>query len=270
MNHIKSTLPIIALLSIAVIGSCENNADLLSFSIDDDVALGMQVDAAIDSDPGQFPMLDRTRYAKAYTILDGILQKILDSDTITHRDKFSWELHIINDDQILNAFAAPGGYIYVYTGIVYFLDREDDLAAIIGHEVAHSDQRHVSKALQRQFSVSVLTEALNGERPEMIRQIIGSLVGTEALKFSRDAEIEADELSVEYLSDTDYACNAAASVFAKLTANQEAFNPEFLSTHSGPNNRIENINNKAASIRCNTTFFDADGSKINALKALLP
>ncbi|MDE0470477.1 MAG: M48 family metalloprotease [Ekhidna sp.] len=270
MNYIKATLPIIAFLSIAIIESCENNADLLSFSIDDDVALGMKVDAAMESDPVQFPILDRTQHAKAYAILDGILQKILNSDTITHRDKFLWKLHIINDDQILNAFAAPGGYIYIYSGLMYFLDREDDLAAIISHEVAHAERRHISKALQRQFSVAVLTEALNGGQPEMIQQIIGSLVGTEALKFSRDAAIEADNLSVEYLSDTDYACNGAASFFKKLTANQEAFNPEFLSTHPGSNNRIENINKKAASIRCDTTFLDADGSKINALKALLP
>jgi len=253
-----------------MINSCDKNGDLLLFSIDDDTALGMQVDAEIMSNPDQFPILDRAKYAGAYAILDEMLNEILDSDTVTYKDEFAWELHIIDDDQTLNAFAAPGGYIYIYTGLIYFLDREDDLAGVIGHEIAHSDQRHSSKALQRQYGISFLLGALTGGQSETTQQIIGSLVGIGALKLSRDAETEADDFSVEYLSDTDYACNGAASFFAKLIENREAFNPEFLNTHPNPGDRVEDIRLKAADIECSTAFLDADGSRIGALQALLP
>jgi len=269
VKYIRPTLLLITLLSIAVISSCDKNSDLLLFSIDDDVALGMQVAAEIESNPDQFPILDRTKYAEAYAVLDGMLDDILSSGAVTYRDEFVWELHIIHD-QALNAFTAPGGYIYVYTGLIYFLDREDDLAGVMSHEIAHSDRRHVSKALQRQYRISVLKDALNGGQSEIIRKVTGSLVGAGALKFSRDAEIEADEFSVEYLSDTDYACNGGASFFAKLIKNQETFNPEFLSIHPGPDNRVGNINMKATDMRCNTTAFDADGTGMDALQALLP
>ena len=270
MKYLRPLLIGIAFTFILLFNSCDENGDLLLFSIQDDIDLGMQVDAEIEADPDQFPILSRTQYAEAYAVLDGMLEEILSSDAVTYRDEFPWELHIIDDDQTLNAFATPGGYIYVYTGLIYFLDREDDLAGVLGHEVAHSDQRHTSKSLQRTYGISFLLDIVTGGQSDLTQQVINSIVGVGALEFSRDAEKEADDFSVEYLADTEYACNGAASFFEKLTANQETRNPEFLSTHPDPDNRIEDINLKASEIGCTTSFADSDGSRMDALQALLP
>ena len=200
-----------------------------------------------------------------------MLDAILTSGEITYKDEFEWRLHIIDDDQTLNAFATPGGYLYVYTGLIYFLDREDDLAGVLGHEVAHSDQRHSSKQLQRTQGISILLSIVAGENADALTQVAGQIAGTlSGLSFSRAAEAEADDFSVKYLSNTKYACNGAAAFFQKLLQNQNQRNPEFLSTHPSPDSRVEDINAIAATLGCETAQSDADRSQLNILKGLLP
>jgi len=269
MRFFKVFFFVVSLASLIVYSACDENGDLLLFSVQDDLDLGSQVAAEIAADPEQFPVLSKTQYAEAYAVLDGMLSEILDSDAVTYKDEFAWELTIIDDDQTLNAFATPGGYLYVYTGLIFFLDREDDLAGVIGHEVAHSDQRHSSKQLQRVYGISLLLEIIAGGQSELTQQVLSGLVGVGALQFSRDAETEADEFSVEYLSDTEYACNGAATFFDKLIANEVARNPEFLSTHPDPGNRVSAINTKATDIGCSVDAADADGARMDALQALL-
>lgn len=270
MKKIKSLLLVALFIFISPLVCCDENGDLLLFSLEDDRQLGLQVAEQIAADPTQFPVLSRTAYASAYAILDGMLTDILASDKVTYKDEFAWELHIIDDDQTLNAFATPGGYIYIYTGLIYFLDTEDDLAGVLGHEVAHSDQRHGSKQLQRTYGISVLLELIAGGQSDLTQQILQSIVGVGALQFSKDAERDADDFSVDYLADTEYACNGAASFFEKLIANRETRNPAFLSTHPDPSNRVADINSRAAEMNCNTQRLDADGSRLAALQALLP
>lgn len=271
MKAIKFLLVGFTVIGFLGLGSCDKNGDFLLFSVQDDIELGRQVAAQIESDPEQFPVLDRTTYSSAYAILDDMIAEILASGSVTYRDEFEWRLHIINDDQTLNAFATPGGYIYVYTGLIYFLDREDDLAGVLGHEVAHADQRHSSKQLQRTQGISLLLSIIAGQNADALTQITGQIAGTLAgLKFSREAEAEADDYSVQYLSDTKYACNGAAAFFEKLLANQDQFNPEFLSTHPSPDNRVADINATATELACDTNNSDADGARIRALRNLLP
>ena len=96
------------------IGSEAQNLNL--FPIEQDIALGQQVSQQIASDPDRFPILPENEYPEAYRYLRKLTQKILDSGHVPYRDEFAWEVHIIHDDSTLNAFATPGGYIYVYSG----------------------------------------------------------------------------------------------------------------------------------------------------------
>lgn len=261
----------VLLSAILIISSCDNNGDFVIFSIEDDIALGAQVAAEIAADPAQFPILDRSSNVEAYAILDEMLEEILNSDAVTYKEEFAWDLYIIDDDETLNAFATPGGYIYVYTGLIFFLQNEDDLAGVMGHEVAHADQRHSSKQLQQQQGVSVLLSILLGEDPSALAEVAGQLAGNLAgLSFSRDDETEADEFSVEYLADTEYACNGAAAFFQQLLDLDAAGNtPQFLSTHPDPDNRVADINAKATEEDCSTVLADTDGDRLEQLKALL-
>lgn len=256
MKLIKNVILGLLLAAGGVFISCDANGDFLLFSIQNDKDLGAQMDAEIESNSTEFPILSRTQYANAYAYLDDMVEHILDNADITYRDEFAWEVHII-DKPILNAFVTPGGYIYVYSGLIKYLDNADDLAGVLGHEIAHADRRHSSKQLQRQYGISVLLSMILGEESSQLEQAVGQIAGTGAvLAFSRGAESEADEYSVEYLAQTRYACNGAASFFQKLIdEGQSGGTPEFLSTHPSPDNRVADINSKATALSCTTTAF---------------
>ncbi len=244
------------LAGFSLFTNCDKNGDFLLFSIQNDIDLGFQMDMEIEADPTNFPILDRTQYADAYDYLDDMVLEILDNADISYRSEFAWEVHIIDQD-VLNAFVTPGGYIYLYSGLIQYLETADDLAGVLGHEIAHADQRHSSKQLQRQYGISLLLSIASGEETSQIEALVGQIAGTlGTLAFSRAAESEADAFSVEYLAQTQYACDGAASFFQKLIdQGQGGGIPEFLSTHPNPDNRVEAIQAKATEEGCSTDPF---------------
>ncbi len=242
-------------MSIGIAGCDKNDNTVLLFSVNDDIALGKQVRDEIASDPS-YKLLPRAGNEAAYNYLDAMVTKILNSGEVAYRDEFEWDVTIVEDDAVLNAFATPGGYIYVYTGLIKYLQEADALAGVLGHEVAHSDLRHTSRNLQKQYGVSVLLSILLGENSSQLEQIAGQLAGNLAgLQFSRAYETESDLRSVEYLAQTEYACDGAKIFFQELeNSGQAGGTPEFLSTHPNPVNRIENIEEKAVELGCDTSL----------------
>jgi len=235
------------------LSSCDKNDNISVFSIQNDLELGQEVDQQITSDP-QFSILDRNQNPQAYAYLDSMTGAILQSDAVAYRDEFAWEFKIINDSQTLNAFATPGGYIYVYTGLIKYLDEPDALAGVMAHEIAHADLRHTSRNLQRKYGVSILLSIVLGEDPGQLEQIAGQVAGTlSGLSFSREFERESDAKSVEYLADTEYGCQGAKLFFQKLEASgQGGDTPQFLSTHPSPDNRVSDIEDKVSEVGCAT------------------
>ena len=250
--------------------SCDKNDNFIPFfSVNDDKALGLQVSQEIANDPS-FVLLSSADYPEAYEYLNIIVTNILNSGEVAYKDDFVWEVHIVQDDATLNAFATPGGYIYVYTGLIKYLESVDALAGVMGHEIAHADLRHTSRNLQKQYGVSILLSILIGDNAGQLQQIAGQIAGTVAgLAFSREFETEADLKSVEYLAHTEYACDGAKIFFERLEEMGESGGtPEFLSTHPNPDNRIQNITDKAAEEGCDTTLSANSGYQ--AFQANLP
>ena len=234
---------------LTVVFSCDKNDDDFNiFTIEDDKALGEQLAQEIAADPATYPILDRTQYATAYSHLDRIVNTILNSGKLNHKDDFDWEVSIVHDDSTLNAFCGPGGKVYVYTGIIKYLDNEDQLAGVLGHEIAHADRRHVTDEMTKQYGISLLLDIALGKDHGALADIAANLA---FLKFSRTAEAEADEYSVVYLCPTDYKADGAAGFFKKLIeAGQAGGTPVFLSTHPGEESRVENITAKANELGC--------------------
>jgi len=245
---------------------CTKDGKVNIFTVQDEIDLGLQVKAEIEADPAQYPILPRGQYAEAYGHLDRITNSILNSGKLSYKDEFVWEVNIINDDNTLNAFCAPGGYIYVYTGLIKFLDNEAQFAGVMGHEIAHADRRHVTNSMTKQYGVATLLSVIAGDNQGLLTEIAGGLIG---LGFSRDHENDADAMSVEYLCGTKYQSNGAAGFFQKLKdSGQSGGIPAFLSTHPDDDKRIERINTKAAELACAPGgTFDAEYA---AFKASLP
>lgn len=222
------------------------------FSVQEDIRLGKQLKKEIENDPETYPLLSRTEYPEAYRYLENMRDRILASEQVQYRDEFEWEVHIIHDDEVLNAFVTPGGYIYVYTGLIKFLDSEDELAGVLGHEIAHADLRHSTQNMTKSYGVSFLLGLLTGgeDAPEwgqILAGITGNLTG---LQFSRTSESEADEYSVIYLAQTNYRCDGAAGFFRKMLQSNQPTPPEFLSTHPSSEHRVEEIEQKARQMQC--------------------
>ena len=256
----------ITLLSLA---SCKKSDDtgggINLFSIEDDKQLGAQVAAEIASDPATYPILSESQYPAAYGHIRRITDNVLNSGKVRYRNDFVWEVKIIRDDNTLNAFCTPGGYMYVYTGLIKYLENEAQLAGVMGHEIAHADLRHSTENLTKQYGLSVLVGVLLGENQGLLTDIAQSLT---SLSFSRAAEREADDWSVIYLYETAYQANGAAGFFEKIEAQGGANPPEFLSTHPNPDNRIENINAKYQEL--GGKGGEAFVTRYNDFKASLP
>ena len=161
-----------------LVSSCSGLNKLNFFSIQDDIALGKQLKQEILSNPSEYPILSRQGNTAAYQYLDGMVREILQSNDFKYRDDFAWEVYIINDDNTLNAFAAPGGYIFVYTGLIKYLDNPDAFAGVLGHELAHADRRHSTNQLSRQYGVSVLFSLLSNGNSQILPQVLASLTNS--------------------------------------------------------------------------------------------
>lgn len=251
---------LVATLGIGIHSCDKNDNVVLFFSVQDDKDLGAQVSQEIANDPN-FKLLERANYPEAYQYLDEVVDNILNSSEVAYKEEFEWEVTIVHDDSTLNAFATPGGYIYVYTGLIKYLNNVDALAGVLGHEIAHSDLRHTSRNLQKEYGVALLLSILVGDNASQLEQIAAQIAGTAAgLQFSREYETESDLRSVEYLAKTEYACDGAKIFFEQLeAAGQGGGLPQFLSTHPSPENRIEDIEEKAQEENCDTQLTANSG-----------
>lgn len=156
-----------------------------------------------------------------------------------------WRVNVIQSNQ-LNAWAMPGGRIAVYSGLITRLDLTDaELAAILGHEMAHALREHareqVSRQMAEQLGFSVAGAALGlGESTQQIAQVLTNV--TFNLPHSRQAEQEADRIGVELAARAGYDPRAAVSVWQKMQKAQDGGgSPQFLSTHPAPGDRLADV-----------------------------
>jgi predicted Zn-dependent protease len=156
--------------------------------------------------------------------------------------QWKWEVNLIGSKQI-NAFCMPGGKIAFFTGILDTLKLTDDeVAAVMGHEIAHALQEHarerIAKSELTQIGAAVLGQLIGRGRYADAFQTGGSLL---TLKFSRDDETEADVVGLELAARAGYDPRAAVSLWKKMDAASKGGPPQWLSTHPAGPSRIKEI-----------------------------
>jgi predicted Zn-dependent protease len=162
--------------------------------------------------------------------------------------RFPYEFRVINDPSI-NAFALPGGFIYVNRGALNAARSEDEVAAILAHEIAHVALRHgtnqASKAYIVQTGLNFITGLLGGESQSRIAQVMGMIGGfglnTLFLKHNRSAESEADLLGVRMMSAAGYNPYGMIHFLQTIQRHSNRRSVEFLSSHPNPENRIADL-----------------------------
>jgi predicted Zn-dependent protease len=154
---------------------------------------------------------------------------------------------LVKDDQV-NAFCMPGGKIVVYEGLLKLVSSDDELAVVVGHEVAHAVAKHsnerMSQQLMTQYGAQILTQALSN-KSAAIQKAGSTIYGLGAqygvtLPFSRKHETEADYMGLIFMTMAGYDPNVAITFWQKMSAGGASV-PEFMSTHPSDATRIKDI-----------------------------
>ena len=153
-----------------------------------------------------------------------------------------WDIEVF-DDELVNAFAMPGGKIGVFTGILKVAKNQDQLGAVLGHEVAHVTERHsverANQALTTQFGAVAASAVLGGGVAGDVVQM-GAQLGI-LLPYGRRQESEADIVGLDYMADAGFDPRASVQLWKNMAENNKGAPPEFLSTHPSSDSRIEDL-----------------------------
>lgn len=170
----------------------------------------------------------------------------------SERQDVPYSFKIIDNDDEVNAFALPGGPIYVYTGLLKYAENEAELASVLGHEVAHIAARHSTEQLTKTYGFYMVAQIVLGEDPGAIAEIARDIVGSLGmLKFSRGDEIEADRLGVHYMFQAGYSPNAMTSFqrkLGKLGSGSTSRAMNMLNTHPLSQDRVMAIKEEIAKL----------------------
>lgn len=251
------------------------------FSIEDDVSLGADLDKQIrESTTDEYPILD-AQYSNVKDYVQNIVNDIILAPEVQYEEPFAYEqVEIIHDDATVNAFCAPGGYIYVYTGLLRFVENDATLAAVLAHEIAHAERRHSTQRLTQQYGLSFMFGLLLDENTAQLAGLVAGLAG---LKNSQNDEFEADEYSYKYLKSIygdhpEYYPGGIKYFFNKIEAvygtQDGGILEDLLSTHPKDADRVAKVDAliSSAGIAAPTqTDLDAWKSSYDAnLRSILP
>src|SRR6478609_10446417 len=172
--------------------------------------------------------------------------------------KWPYTFHVVNQKEI-NAFALPGGPVFVNVGTIQAADNEAELAGVIAHEISHVVQRHGTRAASKQMAAQLPLAILGGVMgqgalSQMAQMGLGFGIGSYFLKNSRTAESEADLLGTDIMYDSGFNPRAMADFFAKLQAEGGARGPQFFSDHPDPGNRAQSVAKEVATLPRKTSY----------------
>jgi len=240
---------LVALVSlISYFGSRQDNpvtgeTQYIGITVDQEIALGLQ---AAPQMAAEFGGLDPNQQDQA--IVDQVGNLIVQSSPAGN-SPYEFDFHLLEDDQAINAFALPGGQIFITRALYDQLGTEGELAGVLGHEIGHVIARHSAEHIAK----AKLTEGLTGaavlatydpNNPSsassaQVAALIGQLIN---LKFGRDDELESDFLGVCLIDDSGYDPNELIGVMQVLASSRQGNQPpEFFSTHPNPESRIQRI-----------------------------
>lgn len=210
---------------------------------DQEIAMGLQAAPEMEQ---QFGGLEPDPRVQA--LVDSVGNRIV-SRTAASTTPYQYAFHVLSDPETINAFALPGGQVFITDGLLKRLDTEGQLAGVLGHEIGHVVARHGAEHIAK----SQLTQGLTGaavlatynpndpgsRNSAAVAMMIGQLVD---MKFGRADELEADKLGVRFMSDAGFDPRSMEKLMQILEQSSSGNRPpEFFSTHPNPENRIVRI-----------------------------
>jgi beta-barrel assembly-enhancing protease len=240
-----------------------NKRSINFFSLNKEIAMGRQLAAEIER---------QVKLNEDPTINEYVNR--VGQNLVRNSDaKVPFTIKVVESDEI-NAFALPGGFFYVNTGLILAADDESELAGVMAHEIAHVAARHATEQMSKAELINFASIPLifmGGVGGFALRQAAGFLIPMQFLQFSRKDEAEADYLGLQYLYKTGYDPVASVSFFEKLQA-QETVKPgtvsKLFSTHPPTGDRIA-MSKKNIDVLPDKDQYVVTTSEFNQVKALL-
>jgi len=224
-------LTVVLLLACTLTG-CKGSTHLISTG--QEIQIGQEAAAEFDS---QHPV---SRTSPNAVWLAGIGQRV---GAAASPPDYPYSVTLVEED-VANAFALPGGPVYVYQGLLDELGQDQDkIAWVIGHEITHIRQQHAVRRIERSIGASLLIEVLLGKR-ETAAQIASAVAGLALLDYGRDHEFMADALGLRWASAAGYDPTAAIAVLEKFQEIQGREPNDFeimFMTHPGNNDRVNHV-----------------------------
>lgn len=158
------------------------------------------------------------------------------------REGIPFRIFVLDNPEMINAFAAPGGYLYLTTGLLLSAENEAEVAGVLAHELGHVTARHIERRLVTQLGISAVQQMVLGRNPGALGEIAGQLAATGMiLTYSRQDELEADRYGLRYAAEGGYDPRGLLAFFETIQEEQGDGPgvPAFLSTHPAPAQRIE-------------------------------
>ena len=208
----------------------------ISISTDQEIALGLQSAPEMAKEyGGLYPDQEAQNYVKK------VGEKIV-SNSIARETPYRYDYHLLRDPQTINAFALPGGQIFITYGLYKLLKNEDQLAGVLGHETGHVVGRHSAEQMAKhELTNGILSGIMAGTDPSTA-QMASMVAHTVNMKYSRTDELEADRLGVKFMIDAGYNPYKYIEVMEILDkASGGQAPPEMQSTHPSGPHRIEEI-----------------------------
>jgi predicted Zn-dependent protease len=207
----------------------------VSLTVDQEIQLGLQsAPEMIREFGGEY----RDQKLQAY--IDKIGGKLVHS-TEAGSSPYKFDFHLLADQSVVNAFALPGGQIFITMALFDRLKTEDQVAGVLGHEMGHVINRHGAEHIAKQELTQGLIQATDiaAGNPGVISRFVANMIN---MKYGRDDELESDDYGVKYLVQSGYKPEAMIEVMQILKEASGGGNqPEFMSTHPSADNRIEKL-----------------------------
>lgn len=198
------------LFSISLFQSCrpDPEEDIVvgqskdEFDEADQIMIGDAIATMINDPANGYNVLPREGYEELYTHLNTLMDQITNTAIVQRREYFDWKI-VVLDDEELNAFIAPGGSLYICSGLLKFLEGEHELVGMIAHEVAYADSDNLINQMKIEFGSKKLSKVISNdaEKDEIISDMTNAL-GT--MSFTNDAVAEADQFCTEIICEFEW------------------------------------------------------------------
>lgn len=243
---VVAVIAIISYFGYQSINPVTGEKQYINLSVDQEIAIGLQ---AVPEMAAQFGGLHPDQDAQL--MVDAIGERLVARSAASKAD-YHYQFYVLADDQIVNAFALPGGQIFITAALLERLDSPGQVAGVLGHEIGHVVGRHGAEHLAKANLTQQLIGAVvigtsdpnnpyAGQSSAAIAAMVGQMIN---LKYGRADELESDRLGVQFMAEAGYDPRGMIRVMEILreaSGDSRRGQPEFMSTHPDPGRRIEKI-----------------------------